>query len=128
MSHCKRVLDLGALPDSRPSAATAAVAVTGAEISQYLLEKSRLVNQEEGEQNFHVLYYMFASPDKDKYRLTSPDEFPYMSHPADLDKKYIAKEYQAVLKALEDVGFTPELIHELHSVLAAVLHLGNVML
>jgi len=40
--------------------------VTGAEISQYLLERSRLVNQEEGEQNFHVLYYMFASPEKEK--------------------------------------------------------------
>jgi len=46
--------------------------------------------------------------------LTTPEEFPYMSQPVELDKKNNEKEYQTVLKALTDVGFTPEVNKELN--------------
>ena len=35
-------------------------AVVGAELSEYLLEKSRLTMRAAGEQNYHVFYYLFA--------------------------------------------------------------------
>lgn len=38
----------------------------GAKISEYLLEKSRLVQQDAGEENFHVFYYMFAGKTEDR--------------------------------------------------------------
>jgi len=37
-----------------------------------------------------------------------------MSQPVELDKKNNEKEYQTVLKALTDVGFTPEVNKELN--------------
>ena len=53
--------------------------VLGAKISEYLLEKSRVVRQQPGEENFHVFYYVFASPKAAALGLKDPKDFVYVS-------------------------------------------------
>lgn len=55
-------------------------AVQGAKLSEYLLEKSRVVQQDIGERNFHIFYYMFAglsSEEKEMYGLLDPSLYRY---------------------------------------------------
>lgn len=45
---------------------------------EYLLEKSRVVQQGPGEQNFHVFYLFFSgitSANKDKFQVGDPSEY-----------------------------------------------------
>lgn len=64
-----------------PHPVTFLCAVQGAKLSEYLLEKSRVVQQDTGERNFHIFYYMFAglsSEQKEIYGLLDPSLYRYV--------------------------------------------------
>lgn len=53
-------------------------AVKGAKISEYLLEKSRVIFQNPKEENFHIFYYMFAGlsdETKNSLYLETPEKY-----------------------------------------------------
>ncbi|NXL49167.1 MYO3B protein, partial [Podilymbus podiceps] len=105
--------------------------VQGAKLSEYLLEKSRVVQQDSGERNFHIFYYMFAglsSEQKDMYGLLDPSLYRYISGrfgTQDVALRWKHK-YQEVCNALDMVGFQEQEQVDMQAILAGVLSLGNV--
>ncbi|NXG39129.1 MYO3B protein, partial [Dromaius novaehollandiae] len=105
--------------------------VRGAKLSEYLLEKSRVVQQDTGERNFHIFYYMFAglsSEEKEIYGLLDPSLYRYISGRfATEDVAQLWKhKYQEVCNALDMVGFQEQEQVDMQAILAGVLSLGNV--
>ncbi|NXA17056.1 MYO3B protein, partial [Ibidorhyncha struthersii] len=105
--------------------------VRGAKLSEYLLEKSRVVRQDTGERNFHIFYYMFAglsSEEKEMYGLLDPSLYRYISGrfgTEDVAQCWKQK-YQEVCNALDMVGFQEQEQVDMQAILAGVLSLGNV--
>ncbi|XP_033099808.1 unconventional myosin-XVI-like [Anneissia japonica] len=105
--------------------------VQGAKISEYLLEKSRVVYQNEGERNFHIFYLMFSglSPDeKKRYSLDKPSRHYYLRNTTDVkdlsSTKYVER-FFGVKDCLHMIGFTHDDEDNLFRILAALLHIGD---
>jgi len=103
----------------------------GASIQTYLLEKVRLPNQSENERNFHIFYQMCAgATEEEKQRLRLDDIRDYyftnqgncytLRHVDDRD------EFEHLLKAMRVLGFSEETIADILSLVAGLLHMGQV--
>ncbi|XP_050539166.1 unconventional myosin-XV isoform X10 [Daktulosphaira vitifoliae] len=105
--------------------------ILGAKVTEYLLEKSRIVTQAPEERNYHVFYELLAGlaeEDKLKYGLLSADKYFYLNQGGncEIDGKYDAEDFQSLMSAMQVLGFTSEEQDTIFRILASVLHLGNV--
>ncbi|RNC59121.1 putative myosin IB heavy chain [Trypanosoma cruzi] len=102
----------------------------GGRMSNFLLEKSRVVSQQLGERSFHVFYQLChgASPTlRERLRLRPPGEFFYLNQGGTLDRDGVddAKEWAETLAAMEAMSISMSDQQSIFDTLALILHLGQ---
>jgi myosin-1 len=103
----------------------------GADITNYLLEKSRVVGQIMNERNFHI-FYQFTKGASQNYReifgVQKPESYVYTSRSKcfNVDGIDDLAEFKDTMNAMKIIGLTQAEQDEIFRMLAAVLWTGNI--
>lgn len=103
----------------------------GANINNYLLEKSRVVGQIKDERNFHI-FYQFTKAASQEHRtnfgVQQPTTYSYTSKSKCYDVQGIddVAEFKDTLNAMRVIGLTQAEQDDIFRMLAAILWIGNV--
>ncbi|NXE87541.1 MYO15 protein, partial [Menura novaehollandiae] len=105
--------------------------VVGTSISQYLLEKSRVVFQAPGERNYHVFYELLAglpAEQKEEMYLQEAESYFYLNQgrACDVLGKEDSQDFLLLVQALEGISLSDDQLSSTWAVLAAILQLGNI--
>ncbi|KAL6929088.1 myosin I [Hanseniaspora valbyensis] len=100
-----------------------------ANITNYLLEKQRVVQQIKGERNFHI-FYQFTKGCSDKYRqlygVQQPDQYVYTATCTEAETINDSTDWNETVKAMNVIGITEQEQDEIFRMLAAILWIGNI--
>ncbi|CAM4610617.1 unnamed protein product [Lepidochelys olivacea] len=103
----------------------------GGKISNFLLEKSRVVMRNPGERSFHIFYQLIegaSSEQKHSLGITSMDYYYYLSLSGSykVDDINDKSDFQETLHAMNVIGIFAEEQSLVLQIVAGVLHLGNI--
>ncbi|ANB14006.1 myosin 5 [Sugiyamaella lignohabitans] len=103
----------------------------GAQITNYLLEKARVVGQIRNERNFHI-FYQFTKGATQQYRevygIQGPETYLYTSASkcTSVDSIDDVKDFQETINAMKVIGLTQDEQDSVFRLLAAILWIGNI--
>uniref|UniRef100_A0A673II99 Osteoclast-stimulating factor 1 n=1 Tax=Sinocyclocheilus rhinocerous TaxID=307959 RepID=A0A673II99_9TELE len=103
----------------------------GGKISNFLLEKSRVVSQNENERNFHIFYQLIdgCTPrQKEELGIMTPDYYYYLNQSGTykVDGTNDSKDFQETMEAMQVIGISEMFQRQVLQIVAGILHLGAV--
>ena len=104
--------------------------ITGAKITSFLLETTRVTSQAPTERSYHIFYQLLQSPEiVEKYNLTGDAaDYGYLNRSGCtlVDSIDDQDDFSKVLTALDQLDFEDEEIEWLFRTTASILHVGNI--
>jgi myosin-5 len=112
--------------------------IIGSSNTTYILEKSRVVRQENGERNYHVFYQLLKGATAQQlvdFHLISSlevkpnlESFHYINQSGCIEIEDVddQKDFQEANEAFQEIGFSTEDQWSLYRIIAGILHLGNI--
>ncbi|KAL8270345.1 hypothetical protein Esti_005732 [Eimeria stiedai] len=114
---------------------SSSLGITSGAISNFLLEKVRLVSQEPNERSFHVLYQLLKGADEDmrtQFHLRRVEEYVFLTERSggcfDIEGIDDREEFAELRKSFAAIGLPVEDESSVYSILSGVLLIGNARL
>ncbi|NWI86333.1 MYO1F protein, partial [Pitta sordida] len=103
----------------------------GGKISNFLLEKSRVVSQNEGERNFHIYYQLIEGASQEQRQnlgIMSPDYYYYLNQTDTFQVEGTddRSDFHETMNAMQVIGIRGEDQQLVLQIVAGILHLGNI--